>query len=142
MTQGHPMVYRFYEKYINLAGLLTWHFRKFVLYYTISIERGMEYMVQAEFEFRLNGGQGQGFYENLNFPGLNALVIVRNEHCSPVRLVITRYDADTVSFDVPANSDFGVELSHIQTVGILNLGNRQAKGDITIIPNFSQSNIS
>jgi hypothetical protein len=66
---------------------------------------------------------------------------VRNQGCSNVLLVITRYDAPTVNFEVLANTEFAVELSNIQTIGILNNGGKPAKGDITLIPNFSQSNL-
>ena len=92
---------------------------------------------EAVFEFKLEPQYGQGFYINENPLGLNALVIVRNESCSPVRLDITRYNRPTSNFIILAGDEFGVELDNIQTVGIFNRGQKIAKGKIIIIPNFS-----
>lgn len=59
-----------------------------------------------------------------------------------VQLIITRFNAPSLTFDVGPHTDFAVEVSNIQTVGIFVPDNgERGKGRLIIIPNFSNINL-
>ncbi|MFD1775802.1 hypothetical protein [Paenibacillus rhizophilus] len=89
-------------------------------------------------------GVGQGYFIEEVPPGINALVQLKNESKEAVlQLIITRYNAPSLTFDVAPHTDFAVETGNIQTVGIFvpNNGDQRGKGRLIIIPNFANINL-
>lgn len=108
-------------------------------------------MKHVEFHIDQRVGVGQGYFVNEVFPGVNALIKVKNEGRKVLQLVVTRYNAPPFTTDIPRHSDFSIELNNIQTVGIFVPDDKHDKDDkddkekgrgrLTIIPNFSNINL-
>lgn len=89
-------------------------------------------------------GVGKGYFIEESPPGINLLIELRNEGDRLLQLVVTRFNASTLTFDVQPHSDFAVGIASVQTVGIFvpDGGKGTGKGRLTIIPNFAQINLS
>ncbi|MNB82017.1 hypothetical protein D3C81_295360 [compost metagenome] len=100
-------------------------------------------MKHVELRVEQDAGVGQGYFIEEIPPGINALVLLKNEGKALLQLVITRYNAPTLTFDVAPHTDFAVELANIQTVGIFVPvdDNHRGKGKLIIIPNFLNINL-
>ncbi|NGM82690.1 hypothetical protein G5B47_09710 [Paenibacillus sp. 7124] len=99
-------------------------------------------MKHLDLHFDQGAGVGQGYFIEEIPPGIDALVELKNESKdAAVQLVITRYNASTLTFDVGPHTEFAVEVGNIQTVGIFVPGTQPARGRLIIIPNFSNINL-
>ncbi|MBY3620337.1 hypothetical protein [Paenibacillus sp. FSL F4-0125] len=101
-------------------------------------------MKHVDLRIDQQAGVGQGYFVNEVFPGVNALIEVKNEGKSVLQLIVTRYDAPTITTDVPPHSEFAIEIGNIQTIGIFVPGapnTERGKGRLIIIPNFSNINL-
>jgi len=77
-------------------------------------------------------GVGQGYFSSFEPLGTNGTIQVFNNNAA-VRLVITRYGGlPPFELDMPVNTSFGVSISQIQTIGILNISGIFATGSIVL----------
>lgn len=73
------------------------------------------------FPYNQAPGVGQGYYVAQDPLGTKGVVTVAST-AGAVHLVITRYNAPTFEFSVPAGSTFSVSIGNVQTIGLLALG--------------------
>ncbi|MFC3748688.1 hypothetical protein [Paenibacillus sp. GCM10012306] len=102
-------------------------------------------MKHADLHIDQKAGVGQGYFvEEVPF-GIDALVQLKNEGQKVLQLVITRYNASSITTDVAPHSDFAIEVGNIQTIGIFVPGSEsdkeKGKGRLIIIPNFKNINL-
>ncbi len=77
--------------------------------------------IQLTFPYNQAAGVGQGYYVAQDPLGTKGVVTVAST-AGAVHLVITRYNAPTFEFTVPAGSTFSVSIGNVQTIGLLALG--------------------
>lgn len=77
--------------------------------------------ISLVFPYSQAPGVGQGYYVAQDPLGTRGVVTVAST-AGPVHLVITRYNAPTFEFTVPAGSTFSVSIGNVQTIGLLALG--------------------
>ncbi|RED59337.1 hypothetical protein [Cohnella lupini] len=79
-------------------------------------------------------GVGQGYYSAVDPPGTSGIVTVSTDSLTgPVRLVITRYNGlSTFELDVPGGKEYGISITQIQSIGILNISGATATGSFSV----------
>ncbi|GMK37343.1 hypothetical protein PCCS19_03960 [Paenibacillus sp. CCS19] len=79
-------------------------------------------------------GVGQGYYSAVDPPGVSGLVTVSVDSLTgPARVVVTRYNGlPPFEIELISGQEYGISLSQIQTVGILNLSDAVLTGTFSI----------